>query len=103
MGIWLHIQAVGTSPRIGGVFCTIQAARSFVSWTASKMCGRRGHMKYTVRYAIDGDRKETCGLSPERAKELCQELAKIGIATTEIFGESPTTIKDAPRATLRQV
>ncbi len=48
-------------------------------------------MTYTIRYDFDGVPKEVRGLVPERAKALCQELAAIGIATTEIFpdGQPP--------------
>jgi hypothetical protein len=41
-------------------------------------------MTYTVRYDFGGDAKEVCGLSPERAKALCLELAAMGIATRSI-------------------
>lgn len=41
-------------------------------------------MTYTVRYDVEGEAREVCGLSPERAKALCLELAAIGIATTSI-------------------
>ena len=44
-------------------------------------------MTYTVRYDFAGDAKEICGLSPERAKALCLELAAVGIATTSIVRE----------------